>query len=446
MNKTLRYYLLGMLMLVCGMAGAQVTVTFDAATDKAGTSEAAKNLKMEKDGISITVSEGILGNGKEYRCYKGQTMTVESALGNIMKVEVTCTANGTTKYGPGCFTVNDGSYSYSEKIGTWTGDAASVAFTASSNQVRMTKIEVTYLPSGAEAKKSADLKFSETSVTAVLGETFTAPTFTKETTADVVYSSNNVDVAVVDAQTGVVSLIGAGVALIEAKTAENDEFAAGSASYELKVLEPVREEVNEPYTESFELGIGSFTLDDVSLGEGLSYVWKHDGTYKYMKASAYVNKKNIASESWLVSPWITLSSAEVVRTLSFEQCVNKYFADVTNEATLWIKEEGGDWKQFVITYPEVPEEKSFSEFEKQNVSLAGYEGKKIKIGFKYVSTDNAAGTWEIRNFSVNSGSSDISGVEADKSDAMVIYNLSGQRLEKMQKGINIVNGKKIIKK
>ena len=446
MNKTLRYYLLGMLMLVCGMAGAQVTVTFDAATDKAGTSEAAKNLKMEKDGISITVSEGILGNGKEYRCYKGQTMTVESALGNIMKVEVTCTANGTTKYGPGCFTVNDGSYSYSEKIGTWTGDAASVAFTASSNQVRMTKIEVTYLPSGAEAKKSADLKFSETSVTAVLGETFTAPTFTKETTADVVYSSNNVDVAVVDAQTGVVSLIGAGVALIEAKTAENDEFAAGSASYELKVLEPVREEVNEPYTESFELGIGSFTLDDVSLGEGLSYVWTHDGTYKYMKASAYVNKKNIASESWLVSPWITLSSAEVVRTLSFEQCVNKYFADVKNEATLWIKEEGGDWKQFVITYPEVPEGKSFSEFEKQNVSLAGYEGKKIKIGFKYVSTDNAAGTWEIRNFSVNSGSSDMSGVEVDRAVAMVIYNLSGQRLEKMQKGINIVNGKKIIKK
>ncbi|NPD90833.1 choice-of-anchor J domain-containing protein [Xylanibacter muris] len=446
MNKTLRYSLLSMLMLICGMAGAQVTVTFDATTDKAGTAEAAKNVKMEKDGISITVGEGILGNGKEYRCYKSQTMTVESALGNIMRIEVTCTANGTAKYGPGCFTVNGGSYSYSDKIGTWTGDAASVVFTASSNQVRMTKIEVTYLPSGTVAKKNAGLKFSETNVTAVLGEAFTAPTLTKETTADVVYSSGDANVATVDAQTGVVSLVGAGVVVIEAKTAENDEFAAGTASYELKVLEPVKTEVNEPYTESFELGIGSFTLDNVSLGEGLSYVWKHDDKFKYMKASAYVSGKNIASESWLVSPWIVLSSAEVVRTLSFDQCVSKYFADVTNEATLWIKEDGGDWKQFVITYPEIPEGKSFSEFEKQSVSLAGYEGKKIKVGFKYVSSDKAAGTWEIKNFSVGSGSSDVSGITADKAADKTIYNLAGQRLEKLQKGINIVGGKKIIVK
>lgn len=436
-------------MLVCGMASAQVTFDFTGTECYgmkllSGSTQEYNPSPYECIEGSVTMT--INGNsrwwkassGNELRFYKESSFDISVPAGNVItKVVLTAKA-------PANFTTAIGVYDN----GTWTGSSDKVTFNCivKSSNTPITKIEVTYQESTAPVKKDPGLKFSEANVIATLGEPFTAPTLTKETTADVVFSSDNPDVAAVDAQTGAVTLVAEGTVKITAVAAENDEFAAGSASYEIKVTVPVRDEVNEPYTESFELGIGSFTLDDVSLGEGLSYVWKHDGTYKYMKASAYVNKKNIASESWLVSPWITLSSAEVVRTLSFEQCVNKYFADVTNEATLWIKEEGGDWKQFVITYPEVPEGKSFSEFEKQNVSLAGYEGKKIKIGFKYVSTDNAAGTWEIRNFSVNSGSSDISGVEADRADAMVIYNLSGQRLEKMQKGINIVNGKKIIKK
>jgi hypothetical protein len=41
----------------------------------------------------------------------------------------------------------------------------------------------------------------------------------------------------------------------------------------------------------------------------------------------------------------------------------------------------------------------------------------------------------------------IKGVVADKSgQAISIYNLAGQRLEKLQKGINIVNGKKVLVK
>ena len=57
---------------------------------------------------------------------------------------MTCTANGTTKYGPGCF--GDGApsgYSYEGMIGTWTGSATSVEFTATDNQVRMTQVAVT---------------------------------------------------------------------------------------------------------------------------------------------------------------------------------------------------------------------------------------------------------------------------------------------------------------
>ena len=93
----------------------------------------------------MKVSSGILGtynNEAHYRIYKNQTLTVTSTVGNIVSVEFTCTANDDQKYGPGCFTVADGSYSYSGAVGTWTGSANEVVFTASLNQVRATQIVV----------------------------------------------------------------------------------------------------------------------------------------------------------------------------------------------------------------------------------------------------------------------------------------------------------------
>lgn len=62
------------------------------------------------------------------------------------------------------------------------------------------------------------------------------------------------------------------------------------------------------FSETFSASQGNFTIDDKSLAEGLTYVWKHDAQYHYMKASAFANEKSYASESWLVSPEIDLSS------------------------------------------------------------------------------------------------------------------------------------------
>jgi hypothetical protein len=69
-------------------------------------------------------------------------LTITSTVGNIVSVEFTCTANDDEKYGPGCFTADGGEYTYSGPVGTWTGSAASVVFTASLNQVRATQIVV----------------------------------------------------------------------------------------------------------------------------------------------------------------------------------------------------------------------------------------------------------------------------------------------------------------
>ena len=101
---------------------------------------------MSKNGVTMVVSSGRLGtfnNEVHYRIYKNQTLTLTSTVGNIVKVEFTTTASDDAEWGPAGWTVTDGSYNYSGNIGTWTGDADSVIFTATQFQVRATQIVVT---------------------------------------------------------------------------------------------------------------------------------------------------------------------------------------------------------------------------------------------------------------------------------------------------------------
>ena len=129
-------------------------VTFDADVDQgnAGTdSNNATAYQITKSGVTMEVSSGILGtynNEMHYRIYKNQTLTLTSTVGKIVKVEFTCTANDAEKYGPGCFTVAGGDYTYAGPVGTWTGSADAIVFTASSNQVRATQVVVTLESTG----------------------------------------------------------------------------------------------------------------------------------------------------------------------------------------------------------------------------------------------------------------------------------------------------------
>ena len=125
-------------------------IVFDADVDKGNAiiyTDGAQGAEftVTKNGITMTVSSGLIGtynSEMQYRIYKGSTLTLTSTVGNIVSVEFTCTANDNAKYGPGNFAVDGGSYTYSGPIGTWTGDAASVVFTASTAQVRATQIVV----------------------------------------------------------------------------------------------------------------------------------------------------------------------------------------------------------------------------------------------------------------------------------------------------------------
>lgn len=146
MKKLTRFLAAALLCLAPGAAAlAQSTATFDPATVTGSTTTGKQEISV--DDITLTCSNGLF-NSSQYRFYKTSTTTIAVSAGSIEKIEFTCTASGTSQYGPGCFTVEEGSYAYEEKVGTWTGSAESVTFTASAQQVRATKIVVTYTTSG----------------------------------------------------------------------------------------------------------------------------------------------------------------------------------------------------------------------------------------------------------------------------------------------------------
>lgn len=156
--------------------------------------------------------------------------------------------------------------------------------------------------------------------------------------------------------------------------------------------------------ESFATSQGNFEIDNKQLPEGGTFVWKHDaGTpeggnpYYYMKASAFINKAAKASESWLISPEVDLSTATNA-TLTFMHIIN-HAGDMQTQQTLWVTETSTEnWQQ--VTIPNYPDGNSWNEVSSGNIDLSAYAGKKIKFAFKYVSTASAAATWEVYDVKV----------------------------------------------
>lgn len=153
------------------------------------------------------------------------------------------------------------------------------------------------------------------------------------------------------------------------------------------------------FSEAFETTMGSWTIDDKNKPAGVENIWTLDTNYKCMKATGYVNGTNNASESWLVSPEIDLTT-QTTAFLSFSHA-GKYFTSVDKakeETTLRISADGGNtWEAVTIpTYYAL----DFKFVSSGEISLASYIGKKIKLAFRYVSTAEKAGTWEVNNVKV----------------------------------------------
>lgn len=153
------------------------------------------------------------------------------------------------------------------------------------------------------------------------------------------------------------------------------------------------------FAESFSASQGDFTIDDKVVPTGATYVWTWTADYG-MKASAYINNTSLASESWLISPEIDLTSVKEA-SLSFDHAANKFPAGkkVSDFVSVKVSKDGGStWADIVI--PTWPAGTDWNFIASGSADLAAYVGSKIKVAFVYTSKDGESGTWEVKNFVV----------------------------------------------
>ena len=245
-----------------------------------------------------------------------------------------------------------------------------------------------------------NLKFLNNNYSVAFGDEFTSPVATTDSDATISYASDNAEVAEVDATTGVVTIKGIGVATITAAVEATDTYKAGTASYTLTVTDP-----NILF--SWELGPdGVYTYEKVATSEW--NVWAYDSSYG-LKGSAFdsTNKVTYACNEVAVSPVIELPATGGI-TLDFMNAFNNYKINKTmidvadfrgKYAFLVVREEGAtEWTR--IGEPTAPKSFSWTFYANEPVNLAAYKGKKVQFGFEYVSTEECAGTWEVKNIVV----------------------------------------------
>ncbi len=214
-----------------------------------------------------------------------------------------------------------------------------------------------------------------------------------DATVQVTVAANEKDGEQLAPRSGEISFIGAATC--------SQTLAIAQAGNEDLLIEAV------PYQINFCEGQGTWTIEDKTLPEALTYVWAQ--TEKYgMKASAYLNQC-YATESWLISPVFDLTK-ETVAILNIEHALNKgsnakcaVMAKTTDSAE-WVKLD-------VPTWPGTANEdgsytgSSWDFVESGDIDLTAFCGKKAQIAFVYGSTDADAPTWEIKTVVVTNDAS-----------------------------------------
>ncbi len=165
-------------------------------------------------------------------------------------------------------------------------------------------------------------------------------------------------------------------------------------------LEPV-DNSNAIFSETFAVSQGSFTIKDVTLPDGGTFVWKWD-TNKYIKASAFIGGSAKASECWLISPAINLTGKSSAM-LSFEHTGKYFTANKLTEQVLLVSTDytaglpsTATWT--TITIPTWPSGSDWTFVNSGDISLSTVLGQaNVRIAFKFTSTTAGSATWEIKN-------------------------------------------------
>lgn len=462
MIKTLRFTLMAVMMLICGAISAQeVTLDF---TDNSkwklpegSANKATKSQEFSNGTYTVTLAaqtgyyfntDGYLMLGKQ-----GSTLTLPKFDFAVSKIEVVGHAGASASVGQNIF-VGDKAVSTETKGAAMdtgdknkTGDAKTntyeinAAYQAAGNQytlkvtskhnTQITKILV-YKQSGA-VKENPALAFSVDKVNHEVGTDFTAPTFSKETTAAVKFTSDNEAVATVNAE-GVIALgTEEGKAVITAESAENDVYAAGTATCTVYVWHYVT------YKKATAIESGKKYLIVAQRDGNTYYAMPCKESYKYGYLST-VMKEGTLDELKVESSYDdNFVFAECEDGYSIQDCYGRYLYmdDDPNHKSFQLGTEPVAWEL------EASDNGTFS---------LTNNGKFIQFG---QGTFKSFGAYAIMQditvlpmlFKMVEGATSINNIQTTTAvKNNVMYNIAGQRVNKDYKGLVIMNGKKMMVK
>ena len=408
MIKTLRYSLLSLLVLVCGSVFAQKETLWAenfssyAANDVPAGGDYGYACKDGESSTKVFIEAIAGGEAPELLISKkGGSFSVTIPMkGKSGEMTLNFKANRTLSVTSDDATIGDktntgNDYTIPVTVAEGTASVTLKFDNTSSKNIRFDNAELFI----GESKKAPGLSWGTASCEVTIGsEDNTFPTLSNENNLAVTYSSDNTDVATINAD-GVITLVAAGTANITAEFAGNDEFEAGSVSYKLTVKaapDPSVDITNTPET--------AYTVakanDLITAGQGLD------------------------------------TKVYVIGTITKIKEVSTSYGN----ATYWI----GDGAEYSSNDLEI-----FRGYYLEGDRFTAED--QIKVGDKvivYGKLVDYNGTKEMTGssiYSLNGVTTGISDVKAQTITNGVIYNLAGQRMSKLSKGINIVNGKKIIK-
>ena len=409
MIKTLRYSLLSMLMLVCGSVAAQKETLWAenfnsyAANDVPAGGDYGYACKDGESSTKVFIEAIAGGEAPELLISKkGGSFSVTIPMkGKSGEMTLNFKANRTLSVTSDDATIGDktntgNDYTIPVTVAEGTASVTLKFDNTSSKNIRFDNAELFI----GESKKAPGLSWGVASREVTIGSEDNAfPTLSNENNLAVTYSSDNTEVATIDAE-GNITLVAAGTANITAEFAGNDEFEAGSVSYKLIVKaapEPSVDITNTPET--------AYTVakanDLITAGQGLE------------------------------------TKVYVIGTITKIKEVSTSYGN----ATYWI----GDGTEYSANDLEI-----YRGYYLEGENFTAED--QIKVGDKvivYGKLVDYKGTKEMTTgssiYSLNGVTTGISNIKAETINDGAVYNVAGQRVNKLSKGINIVNGKKIVK-
>ena len=408
MIKTLRYSLLSLLVLVCESVFAQKETLWAENFSSYAANEVPAGGDYGyacKDGESSTkvFIEAIAGGEAPELLIskKGGSFSVTIPMkGKSGEMTLNFKANRTLSVTSDDATIGDktntgNDYTIPVTVAEGTASVTLKFDNTSSKNIRFDNAELFI----GESKKAPGLSWGVASRDVTIGsEENNFPTLSNENNLAVTYSSDNTEVATIDAE-GNITLVAAGTANITAEFAGNDEFEAGSVSYKLIVKaapEPPVDITNTPET--------AYTVakanDLITAGQGLET--------KVYVIGTITKIKEVSTSYGNATYWIGDGTEYSANDLEIYRGYYLEGENFTAEDQIKVGDK-------VIVYGK----------------LVDYKGTKEMTGSSI--------------YSLNGVTTGISNIKAETINDGAVYNVAGQRVNKLSKGINIVNGKKIVK-